>query len=71
MQLNGSNDLLVLQMQVCLLPISLPPTYFTECKDIFEVSVTEHQDDPKTLTQAQSHSEWTDWQAARPRNCHA
>jgi Reverse transcriptase (RNA-dependent DNA polymerase) len=38
--------------------------YLANCEDIYEASVSELQDDPKTLTQAQSRSDWPKWQEA-------
>jgi hypothetical protein len=48
---------------------STPPdfTFFAECKDIFEASINKHQDNPKSLTQARSHPDWSDWQDAMDR----
>jgi hypothetical protein len=41
--------------------------YLADCKDIFEAIITETQDDPKTLKQARSRSDWPDWQQAMDR----
>ena len=40
---------------------------FAECNEHFEACLTESQDDPKTLNQAQSRSDWSDWQLAMDR----
>jgi hypothetical protein len=37
-------------------------TYLADCEDLFKAFITESQDDPKTLSQACSCSNWPDWQ---------
>jgi hypothetical protein len=41
--------------------------YLADCEDLFEAFITESQDDPKTLSQAHSRSDWPDWQNAMDR----
>ena len=46
---------------------SIDFAYLTDCEELFEASITEFQDDPKSLTQAQSRSNWPQWQEAMDR----
>jgi transposase InsO family protein len=46
---------------------SLDFAYLADCEELFEASVTEFQDDPKSLTQARSRSDWAQWQDAMDR----
>jgi hypothetical protein len=41
--------------------------YLADCKELFEASITEFQDDPKTLSQARSHSNWPKWKNVMDR----
>ena len=43
---------------------SIDFAYLADCEELFEASVTEFQDDPKSLTQARSRSDWPKWQTA-------
>jgi hypothetical protein len=38
--------------------------YLTDCEELFEVFITESQDNPRTLSQACSCSDWSEWQSA-------
>jgi hypothetical protein len=38
--------------------------YLADCEELFKVFITESQDDPRTLSQACSCSDWSKWQSA-------
>jgi transposase InsO family protein len=41
--------------------------YLADCEELLEAFITESQDDPRTLTQARSRSDWSEWQSAMDR----
>lgn len=38
--------------------------YLADSETLFEVSTSEFQDDPKSLKEAQTHADWSEWQQA-------